>query len=62
MKCFLDTNHFVGTPTFFRIMLLIFTLLGGGGGGYIVLGKTPWANFSLLCSDHFVSHVTDNLN
>ena len=26
MSCCLDTNHFVGTPTFFRIILCIFTL------------------------------------
>ena len=33
MSCCLDTNNFVGTPTFFRNILWIFTLLGGGGGG-----------------------------
>ena len=31
MSCCLDTNHIVGTHTFFRIILWIFTLLGGGG-------------------------------
>ena len=32
MSCCLDTNHFVGTFTFFIIILWIFTLWGGGGG------------------------------
>ena len=30
MCCCLDTNHFVGTPTFFRIILSVFTLCGKG--------------------------------
>ena len=54
MSCCLDTNHFVGTPTFFRIILCIFTLWGKGK--FVVL-----ASFSLLFSDHFVSPVTDSL-
>ena len=28
MSCCLDTNHFVGTPTFLRLILWIFTLWG----------------------------------
>ena len=30
MSCCLDTNHFVGILTFFRIILWIFILWGGG--------------------------------
>ena len=30
MSCCLDTDHFVGTPTFFRVIMCIFTLWGKG--------------------------------
>ena len=53
MSCCFDTNHFVGTPTFFRIILCIFTLRGKG--------KLFKSVFSLLFSDNFVSPVTDSL-
>ena len=52
MSCCLDTNHFVGTPTFFRVILCIFTLWGKG--------KLS-SQFSLLLSDHFVSPVADSV-
>ena len=58
MSCCLDTNHFVVTPTFFRIILLIFTLCGEG---QLFYARLPEPCFSLLCSDHFVSPVTDSL-
>ena len=54
MGCCLDTNHFVGTPTFFRIILCIFTLWGKGKLFKLLV-------FSLLFSDHFVSPVADSL-
>ena len=55
MSCCLDMNHFVGTPTFVRIILWIFTLWGKG--------KLILSVFSLplLFSDYFVSPVTDIL-
>ena len=53
MSCCLDTNNFVGTPTFFRIILCIFTLRWKG--------KLFLSVFSLLFSNHFVSPVTDSL-
>ena len=59
MSCCLNTNHFVVTPTFFRIILWIFTLWGGGGNCYRQDSRSQL--FSLLFSDHFVSLVTDNL-
>ena len=53
MSCCLDTNHFVGTPTFFRIILCI------SHHGVRVNCSSQF--FSFLFSDHFVLPETDSL-
>ena len=58
MSWCLDTNHFIGTPPFFIIILWIFTLWEGGDFFWASLSEPV---FSLLFSNLFVSPLTDNL-
>ena len=58
MSCCLDSNHFLGTHTFFRIILWIFTIWEEGKLFY---ARLPDPFFSFLFSNHFVSPVADSL-